>query len=74
VRALLVSLLAEQDVTLPRAALDALVARTFAAEDANGDGVIDLAEFASMVAKRPGMLRPLTLSVAELLTGASSST
>jgi hypothetical protein len=39
-RALLASVLAEHDVALPGAQLDALVAHTFATEDANRDGCV----------------------------------
>lgn len=39
-RALLASLLGENDVALPGAQLDAIVAHTFATEDANRDGCV----------------------------------
>ena len=56
-------------VNVSSAQVEALVAQTFAAEDANRDGVIDFAEYSSMIGRAPGTMKVLTLtSISDLIS------
>lgn len=66
-KALLSAALREGEVAMTDVQLDRMVADTFRVHDVNGDGVMDYEEYKHMCIASPGILKPLTLNVSELL-------
>ena len=64
-RELLVAVLKENGISLTGHQVDEVVRGTFAQADIDGDGYISYAEWKAMCATSPGLLRNLTINVAE---------
>ncbi len=62
----------ENDVAVPSKDVEALVERTFASFDADGDGFISPEEYRLMVEADKSVLAPLTMNVPELIAAAKA--
>lgn len=60
----------ENDVAVPSKDVEALVGRTFASFDGDGDGFISPEEYRLMVEADKSVLAPLTMNVPELIAAA----
>ena len=65
---------ASPTTTLTEAQVDILCQQTLQATDANGNGVIELDEFSSLVYQNPNLLAPFTIDVAAVLSESFQST
>ncbi len=69
---MLTSCLHESEVAVPAADVDAIVSKTFATFDADGDDRISFDEYIEMVKHDKEVLAPLTLDVPELILAAKA--
>lgn len=69
---MLAACLHENDVAVPLGDVDALVDKTFASFDEDGDGVISAEEYKAMVEADKSVLAPLIMNVPELIAAAKA--